>query len=77
MSWFRSGCLFRSGCTWTRGSGRIFYFQPGHESDTAYHDPNVRRILQNAAHWAAPTLRLPPIHCPEVKVTPEEKYRQG
>jgi hypothetical protein len=29
VSWFQGGEVFRSGATWTRGSGRIFYFSPG------------------------------------------------
>lgn len=75
MSWFRSGCLFRSGCTWTRGYGKIFYFQPGHEVNTAYQNPNIRQILVNAARWAQPTAQRPNLDCHHVDVTPEEKCR--
>jgi len=32
VSWFEGGEVFRSGCVWKRGNGRIFYFRPGHES---------------------------------------------
>jgi trehalose utilization protein len=45
--------VFRSGVTYARG-GRIFYFQPGHEEYPTYHDKNVRRVIRNAVHWAAP-----------------------
>jgi trehalose utilization protein len=55
VSWFAGGEVFRSGLCYTRGRGRIFYFRPGHETNGSYHDPNVRRVLQNAARWAAPT----------------------
>lgn len=55
ISNFSGGEVFRSGCTWTRGAGRIFYFRPGHESYPSYHDPNVLRIIENAVAWAAPT----------------------
>lgn len=55
MSWYRGGELFRSGCTWTRGCGRIFYFQPGHETNRSYYNEHVRRILRNGVHWAAGT----------------------
>ncbi len=52
MSWFAGGEVFRSGCTFRRGQGKIFYFRPGHETYPIYFDPNVRRILANAARWA-------------------------
>jgi trehalose utilization protein len=54
ISWFAGGNVFRSGCTFTRGKGRIFYFQPGHETYPSYFDPNVRRVIANAVRWAAP-----------------------
>ena len=55
ISWFAGGEVFRSGCTFRRGKGKIVYFSPGHETFPIYHDPNVQRILANAARWAAPT----------------------
>jgi len=54
LSWFEGGEAFRSGCCWRRGNGSIFYFRPGHEMFPTYHDPNVQRILANAAEWARP-----------------------
>ena len=57
MGWFNGGEVFRSGCTFTRGAGKIFYFQPGHETNRAYHNKNVQRILQNAVRWACPVTR--------------------
>jgi len=54
VSWFQGGEVFRSGATWRRGAGKIFYFRPGHETYPTYHDANVQRILRNAAHWARP-----------------------
>lgn len=53
VSWFKGGEVFRSGCCYTRGKGRIFYFRPGHETYPTYYDPNVRRVIANAARWAA------------------------
>ena len=53
ISWFTGGEVFRSGCCWTRGRGRIFYFRPGHETHPTYHQPIVRTVLANAAAWAA------------------------
>jgi trehalose utilization protein len=54
LSWFSGGEVFRSGCTWHRGAGRIFYFSPGHETFPIYHDANVKRVIQNAVRWVAP-----------------------
>ncbi len=54
ISSFAGGEVFRSGCTWTRGAGKIVYFRPGHETFPTYHDPNVLRVIANAVRWAAP-----------------------
>jgi len=53
VSWFEGGEVFRSGCTWHRGRGRVVYLRPGHETHPTYFDPNVRRLIANAARWAA------------------------
>ena len=52
ISWFEGGEVFRSGLTYQRGAGRIFYFRPGHEAYPTYHNADVRRILGNAVNWA-------------------------
>ena len=54
ISSFTNGEVFRSGMTWTRGYGKIFYFRPGHETYPTYHDPNVLKVIENAVRWAAP-----------------------
>ena len=54
VSWFEGGEVFRSGCTFRRGKGKIFYFRPGHETFPIYFDPNVRQVIANAVRWAAP-----------------------
>ena len=54
VSWFEGGEVFRSGCCWQRGHGRVFYFRPGHEAYPTYHDAQVQRVLANAVQWAAP-----------------------
>src|SRR6266550_752066 len=46
--------VFRSGCTWKRGNGKIFYFGPGHEAYPIYYHQTVRLVLRNAVKWAAP-----------------------
>jgi trehalose utilization protein len=55
ISWFEGGEVFRSGCTFRRGKGKIFYFRPGHETFPIYHDENVQRVLANAVRWLAPS----------------------
>ena len=52
VSWFSGGEVFRSGCTFKRGRGKIFYFRPGHETCPTYHNPQVQKLLINAANWA-------------------------
>lgn len=56
--WFAGGAVFRSGVTFTRGNGRIFYFQPGHEEYPIYENPHIQRIITNAVYWAAQEKRL-------------------
>jgi trehalose utilization protein len=53
ISWFQGGEVFRSGCCFHRGRGRVFYFRPGHETHPTYFNPDVRRVIANAVHWAA------------------------
>jgi trehalose utilization protein len=53
VSWFRGGDVFRSGCCYQRGRGRIFYFRPGHETYPTFFQPEVQRIIANAVGWAA------------------------
>jgi trehalose utilization protein len=54
ISWFAGGEVFRSGCCYRRGRGRIFYFRPGHETFPTYHDAVVQRVIANAVRWTAP-----------------------
>jgi len=46
--------VFRSGCCWRRGKGRVFYFSPGDQEYPVYHHPDIRRVLANAVQWARP-----------------------
>ena len=57
ISSFSGGEVFRSGVTYTRGRGRIFYFSPGDQAYPVYEHPDVRRILANGVEWAAPAER--------------------
>ena len=77
IGWFSGGEVFRSGCCWQRGLGKIFYFQPGHESNPTFHNEYVQRIIINAVRWAAPfTPPVEPIPCMHKPVTPEDKYKE-
>jgi trehalose utilization protein len=55
MSWFPGGEVFRSGCCFYRGNGKIFYFRSGHETFPVYHQPEVQQVISNAVRWAAPS----------------------
>ena len=74
ISWFEGGEVMRSGCTWERGSGRVFYFRPGHETYPIYHMPEIQRVIVNAARWARPRVRPQPLEGPHV---PEALERIG
>lgn len=54
ISSFAGGEVFRSGCCFTRGAGRIFYFSPGDQEYPIYHHPDVQHVIANAVRWAAP-----------------------
>ena len=54
ISSFAGGEVFRGGCCFRRGAGRIFYFSPGDQEYPIYHHPDVQRVIANAVEWAAP-----------------------
>lgn len=58
LGWFGGGEVFRSGVTFRRGYGKIFYFQPGHEEQPIYRRPDIQKIITNAVRWAAPVYRV-------------------
>ena len=66
ISSFSGGEVFRSGCCFRRGKGRIFYFSPGHETYPVYYQEIVIRVLCNAAHWAY----QPDVSAIETKMSP-------
>ncbi len=55
ISWFQGGEVFRSGCCFHRGRGKIFYFRPGHETYPIFHHAQVLKVIGNAVRWAAPS----------------------
>lgn len=55
ISWFAGGEVFRSGCCWHRGRGKVFYFRPGHETYRTYYQEEVMKVIANGVKWAAPS----------------------
>ena len=62
VSWFSGGEVFRSGCCYERGAGKIFYFRPGHESYPTYHNADVLKVIANGIRWAKPVDRPLPVY---------------
>ena len=63
---YESGEIFRSGCLYQRGNGKIFYFQPGHETYPTYYNADVQTVIRNAVRFLAPTYRDKELVCPWV-----------
>ncbi|MDD5697340.1 MAG: ThuA domain-containing protein [Victivallaceae bacterium] len=75
MSWFEGGEVFRSGVTFERGHGKIFYFRPGHETYPIFYNPDVLKVIGNAVRWARPLLfaeHTAPNVKPLEKISPKE-----
>jgi len=53
-SWFKGGEVFRSGCCFNRGYGKIFYFRPGHEGFPTFYNKQIQKVIKNAVRWAKP-----------------------
>lgn len=62
VSWFSGGEIFRSGCTYKRGNGKIFYFRPGHETYPTYHHREVKKVIKNAVNWVNRTNNAKPFY---------------
>lgn len=57
ISGFGGGEVFRSGCVWNRGYGKVFYFQPEVRKI-------IRKIIRNAAHYVGqPFMKQEEIKC--------------
>jgi len=72
LGWFDIGEVFRSGCVWRRGYGKVFYFQPGHETNPTYYNEYVKKIIQNACVYLAPTVWRDVLDSPKIETTLEE-----
>ena len=79
ISWFEGGEVFRSGCTWKRGNGKIFYFRPGHESYPTYYQKEVQLVIRNGVRWARPDAARWIDNCPNIPIekAPEKIRPQG
>ena len=69
---YSGGEVFRSGCCYKREYGKIFYFQPGHESFPTYYNPDVIKVLKNAIHWAVADVRVEDLTCPMIEPLGED-----
>ena len=79
-SWYEDGNIFRSGACFLRGAGKVFYFQPGHETCPSFYNPYVQRVIKNAVYWARPNDTAIEItnNCPHIvtKVTDEFETKE-
>jgi trehalose utilization protein len=71
ISNYEGGEVFRSGCCYNRGCGKIFYFKPGHESYPIYYNKEIQTVIKNAVYWAKPVKRIT-LQCPHIKKIGEE-----
>jgi trehalose utilization protein len=51
ISSFEGGEVFRSGCCYYRGAGRVVYFSPGDQEFPVYHQPEIQRVIANCVRW--------------------------
>lgn len=63
---YEGGEVFRSGCCWKREYGKIFYFQPGHETYPTYYIPEIQRVIKNAIYWAYSPFKVPQLKCAHI-----------
>ncbi|MCY0876821.1 MAG: ThuA domain-containing protein [Firmicutes bacterium] len=73
VSWFQGGEVFRSGCVFHRGRGKIFYFRPGHETFPTYHREDIQRVIANGVRYVAPSDTAKPVYgnVKPIEVLPE------
>ena len=63
---YEGGEVFRAGCCYRRGYGKIFYFQPGHETYPTFYNKEILTVIKNAICWAPPDYRHE-IFCPNIE----------
>lgn len=64
---FEGGEVMRAGCCWRKENGKVFYFQPGHETFPIYYQKEIIKVIKNAINWAKPSYRIKELVCPHVK----------
>lgn len=62
VSWFEGGEVFRSGVTYHRGQGKVFYFRPGHETYPTYYNKEIQKVIENGVRWAVPSQTAEPVY---------------
>jgi trehalose utilization protein len=62
VSWFEGGEVFRSGCSYNRGKGKVFYFRPGHETYPTYYNKDVQKVITNAVSYLSPSGSQKPVY---------------
>ncbi len=77
IGWYRGGEVFRSGCCWNCGFGKVFYFQPGHETFNSFKNRYIRRIIVNAVRWANAEVRLTGVAGSFEQQAPEDCLKDG
>ncbi len=77
-AWFEDGHIMRAGACFRRGAGKIFYFQPGHETCPSFYNPYVQRIITNAVRWAKPVALGYAVEnkCPHILTKTAEEFNQ-
>lgn len=69
---FEGGEVMRSGLCWKKENGKVFYFQPGHETFPTYYNEEILKVIKNAVYWAKPDYRVKELVCPNIKRPLEE-----
>lgn len=54
ISWFEGGEVLRSGVSWNKGAGKVFFFSPGHEEFPVYYNREIQKIINNIVRWLKP-----------------------
>lgn len=74
--WYEDGFIFRSGACFLRGAGKVFYFQPGHETCRSFYNEYVQKIITNGVRWAAPSELGYEITdmCPHIKTKATDEF---
>ncbi len=70
---YSGGEVFRSGVLYERVNGKVFYFQPGHETFPTFKVPEVQTIIKNAVRFVAPVYRER-VECPHINTVNDENY---